>query len=218
MDCQMILVPLAQLVLSRVGDLACLRKWGAANPRQGRRATCSVKACGMAARKYQALRKEQQQEQKQPNGGRGRGILGGAYKAQSAETGTSQSCQTTYIASPIKAIYNRTASGNGHCIWSSQAGSLIWGRKLPTKGAACRIDQRQELLRSVPLMLASGIFLALHFACWVWSIDHTSLPHALLFVSSTPVTVAAGMLLMRKPISWGTASSPRDPTPLNSSS
>ncbi|KAK9824921.1 hypothetical protein WJX74_006823 [Apatococcus lobatus] len=64
-------------------------------------------------------------------------------------------------------------------------------------------DQRQQLLRSVPLMLASGTFLALHFACWVWSIDHTSLPHALLFVSSTPITVAAGMLLLRKPIFLG---------------
>ena len=63
-------------------------------------------------------------------------------------------------------------------------------------------------------MLASGTFLALHFACWVWSIDHTSLPHALLFVSSTPIAVAAGMLLLRKPISLGAAlHAPAPPPP-----
>ncbi len=52
-------------------------------------------------------------------------------------------------------------------------------------------------------MLLSGMSLAFHFALWVWGIDHTSLTHALLYVSITPILIAAGMWAMSKPLSQG---------------
>jgi drug/metabolite transporter (DMT)-like permease len=52
-------------------------------------------------------------------------------------------------------------------------------------------------------MLVSGLSLAFHFALWVWGIDHTSLTHALLYVSITPILIAAGMWAMNKPLSKG---------------
>ncbi len=55
------------------------------------------------------------------------------------------------------------------------------------------------------LILGSGVSLAFHFGCWVWGVEHTSLTHALLFVSITPVLIAAGMWALRKPISTGTS-------------
>ena len=41
--------------------------------------------------------------------------------------------------------------------------------------------------RDWQIMLASSAFLAIHFGSWVWSLDHTSLKHSLLFVSSHPL-------------------------------
>jgi drug/metabolite transporter (DMT)-like permease len=45
-------------------------------------------------------------------------------------------------------------------------------------------------------MLASSIFLAIHFGSWVWSLDHTSLIHSLLFVSSHPLVLVLIMPLI----------------------
>ncbi|BDA43501.1 hypothetical protein COCOBI_04-5130 [Coccomyxa sp. Obi] len=56
-----------------------------------------------------------------------------------------------------------------------------------------------EALQSGLLMLASGLSLAFHFALWVWGIDHTSLTHALLYVSITPILITMGMWVMNKP-------------------
>lgn len=62
---------------------------------------------------------------------------------------------------------------------------------------------QEQAKQSGLLMLASGGSLAFHFALWVWGILHTSLTHALLFVSITPVLIAASMWLLRQPISAG---------------
>ena len=45
-------------------------------------------------------------------------------------------------------------------------------------------------------MSISAIFLALHFGSWIWSLDHTSLVHSLLFVTSHPLVVVALMPLI----------------------
>eukprot|EP00887_Chlorella_sp_A99_P004149 scaffold23.g4149.t1 len=37
------------------------------------------------------------------------------------------------------------------------------------------------------LLALSGSALAVHFGSWVWSVEHTSLTHSLLFVSATPL-------------------------------
>ena len=46
------------------------------------------------------------------------------------------------------------------------------------------------------VMLASSIFLAIHFGSWVWSLDNTSLIHSLLFVNSHPLVLVALMPIM----------------------
>lgn len=54
-----------------------------------------------------------------------------------------------------------------------------------------------------PLLAASGTCLCVHFAAWVYSVQATSLTHSLLFVSATPLFLAGGTWLLRKPISAG---------------
>ena len=51
--------------------------------------------------------------------------------------------------------------------------------------------------------MRAGACLALHFGAWVESLKHTSLPHALLFVTSSPILITVGALIMRSPISRG---------------
>ena len=41
-------------------------------------------------------------------------------------------------------------------------------------------------------MLLSGFFLGLHFASWVWSLEHTSLTHSLLWVTMYPIVLNSG--------------------------
>ena len=42
-------------------------------------------------------------------------------------------------------------------------------------------------LRSLPLLAATGAVLAVHFASWSWSVQHTTLTRSLLFVTAHPV-------------------------------
>ena len=58
---------------------------------------------------------------------------------------------------------------------------------------------RNDLL----MILASSVFLAMHFGSWVWSLDNTSLIHSLLFVNTHPLVVVALMPLMGKVVSRG---------------
>tara|TARA_B100000676_G_scaffold182328_1_gene179169 strand:+ start:1395 stop:2369 length:975 start_codon:yes stop_codon:yes gene_type:complete len=46
------------------------------------------------------------------------------------------------------------------------------------------------------IMFASSIFLGVHFGSWVWSLDHTSLVHSLLFVSIHPIVLVLLMPLI----------------------
>lgn len=54
-----------------------------------------------------------------------------------------------------------------------------------------------------PILSLSSASLALHFAFWVWSLEHTSLVHALLWVSATPLIIAAISWAAQRPISRG---------------
>ena len=47
----------------------------------------------------------------------------------------------------------------------------------------------------VPVMVLAGVFLAVHFVAWSWSISHTSLTHSLLLVWTTPLIMVAAMAL-----------------------
>jgi drug/metabolite transporter (DMT)-like permease len=70
-------------------------------------------------------------------------------------------------------------------------------------------DVKERTLENKSWLAGSGTALAIHFACWVASVQLTSLTHSLLFVSATPVLLAVLTLIRRQPISagelWGTA-------------
>jgi len=53
--------------------------------------------------------------------------------------------------------------------------------------------------RDLKLLFFSSIFLALHFGSWVWSLDHTSLVHSLLFVTTHPIIVVLLMPILGTP-------------------
>jgi drug/metabolite transporter (DMT)-like permease len=59
-----------------------------------------------------------------------------------------------------------------------------------------RLTEKRTLL----IILGSGLALAAHFGTWVSSLDHTSLAHSLLFVTSHPIIIVIGTaILVRKP-------------------
>ena len=59
-----------------------------------------------------------------------------------------------------------------------------------------KMDRSTLTSRDWQIMLASSVFLAIHFGSWVWSLDHTSLIHSLLFVSSHPLVLVLFMPLI----------------------
>ena len=58
-------------------------------------------------------------------------------------------------------------------------------------------------LKDILVILLSSIFLAAHFGSWVWSLDHTSLVHSLLFVTSHPLVVVLLMPILGSEIRRG---------------
>lgn len=70
------------------------------------------------------------------------------------------------------------------------------------------ISQKKKLTekKTVLILAGSGIALAAHFGTWVTSLDHTSLAHSLLFVTSHPIIIVIGTaIFVRKPHSLETA-------------
>ena len=64
------------------------------------------------------------------------------------------------------------------------------------------VSNRQRLTekRTLLIIVGSGLALAAHFGTWVSSLDHTSLAHSLLFVTSHPIIIVIGTaILVRKP-------------------
>jgi len=57
---------------------------------------------------------------------------------------------------------------------------------------------RYKQSSSVRIIFLSGIFLAIHFGTWVASLDATSLTHSLLFVTSHPIIIVIGMMVLAK--------------------
>jgi drug/metabolite transporter (DMT)-like permease len=57
-------------------------------------------------------------------------------------------------------------------------------------------------LRTASLISLSGFALAIHFAAWTWSLDHTSLAHSLLFVTSHPIVIVSAMLVMERKVDF----------------
>lgn len=54
--------------------------------------------------------------------------------------------------------------------------------------------------KNMLIVFASGVCLWLHFGSWVWSLDHTTLPRSLLFVTSHPLVIVLGLWAIKKPV------------------
>ncbi len=55
------------------------------------------------------------------------------------------------------------------------------------------VKSRMFEQKTLAILGASGLALALHFGAWVASLDHTSLTHSLLFVTAHPLIIIVGM-------------------------
>jgi len=60
-----------------------------------------------------------------------------------------------------------------------------------------RLGEKDVLLA----IIGSSICLWIHFGSWVWSLDHTSLTHSLLFVTAHPLVIVTGLYFLGKQIS-----------------
>ncbi len=63
-------------------------------------------------------------------------------------------------------------------------------------------DVKEKLFdrTNILILIFSGTCLWLHFGSWVWSLDHTTLPRSLLFVTSHPLVIVVGMWIIKKPV------------------
>ena len=86
--------------------------------------------------------------------------------------------------------------------WRLQLTALILAPFALFQYSSTESDVKSKLFKSstLKIIVASGIFLALHFGFWVTSLDYTSLTHSLLFVTAHPLVILIGMFLfVRKP-------------------
>ena len=101
----------------------------------------------------------------------------------------------------------RGPAGAGAAIWRASSGALSGDVRRPSAGTSQLLLLLLLLLShptlQVGLLVVSGTCLCFHFGAWVFSVEATSLTHSLLFVSATPLFLAAGTWLLRKPISAG---------------
>ena len=64
------------------------------------------------------------------------------------------------------------------------------------------VENKLKLIekRTIWILIGSGFALAAHFGTWVTSLDHTSLAHSLLFVTSHPIIIVIGIaIFVRRP-------------------
>ena len=88
--------------------------------------------------------------------------------------------------------------------WRLQLVTLLISPACALQWRGMPAEQRSKVRGSAAReFFFAGVALACHFGGWVSSTQLTSLPHALLFVSMTPVVLALYSLLRRVPLSRG---------------
>eukprot|EP00892_Ulva_mutabilis_P002405 jgi/Ulvmu1/12165/UM085_0029.1 len=85
--------------------------------------------------------------------------------------------------------------------WRLQATTAVLVPLFVWQWRSATPELRHDWLQAWHIMSASGICLAVHFGVWVVGLNYTTLPHALLFVTCTPILIAFGCLISRIPIS-----------------
>jgi drug/metabolite transporter (DMT)-like permease len=87
--------------------------------------------------------------------------------------------------------------------WRLQLTSVLLGIGAVVQWRKVSPELRSHTIHKFRWLAGSGVFLALHFGFWVWGLEHTTLPHSLVYVSFTPVLIAAGQWAQRRPVSKG---------------
>lgn len=85
--------------------------------------------------------------------------------------------------------------------WRLQATTAILVPLFAWQWSHAEPGLRNDWMRAWYIMSASGVCLAVHFGVWLEGLNYTTLPHALLFVTCTPILIAMGCLILRIPIS-----------------
>ena len=67
------------------------------------------------------------------------------------------------------------------------------------RGMDAQTRERTRTPKVTGIIVGSGLCLWIHFGSWVWSLDHTSLTHSLLFVTAHPLVFVAGLWLLKRP-------------------
>ena len=82
--------------------------------------------------------------------------------------------------------------------WRLQLTSLVLAPLFIYQWRKQNLEIRKRMFegKTVAILLASGLALALHFGSWVASLDSTSLTHSLLFVTAHPIIIIVGMAIL----------------------
>ena len=86
--------------------------------------------------------------------------------------------------------------------WRLQATSLLLLRFALMQWKKMDEEARHRFTgsRNIGILIGSGVCLFLHFGLWVWSLDHTTLTHSLLFVTAHPLVFVVGLALLGRPL------------------
>ena len=109
------------------------------------------------------------------------------------------------LVASTAAIATRFAQGAGMPSLTIAAGRLCIAALILTPLAWARVGPELRRLRGRDLLLAcvSGIFLAIHFASWISSLAYTSVASSVALVSTNPLWVGVGSLLIfRERLGW----------------
>lgn len=88
--------------------------------------------------------------------------------------------------------------------WRLQLTALITAAAGTAQWTTAMTPEHKARFRAdLPLTALSGLALTVHFGTWVWSLQHTSLAHSLLLVSTSPVINVGVAVAMRQAISAG---------------
>lgn len=97
------------------------------------------------------------------------------------------------------------APGETVAVWRTVFGALLL---MPVAAVKARAEIRAMTLREWGLILASGVFLGLHFVTWINSLYHTSVASASALVALSPLFLAIlGYLFLKERLSIAEAGS-----------
>ncbi len=86
-----------------------------------------------------------------------------------------------------------TASVLAIAAWRLGVASLVIAPIAAGKGTVAGIGRRNLFMSAI-----SGVFLSLHFAFWIASLDYTSIASSVIFVSTSPIFVGLGSRFLLK--------------------